>query len=95
MPRGRTPTGLQLGIDARKRHRLSHGQVQMARELGLNPKMLGKLDNHRQEPWKLPLPAFIERLYRRRFGKDHPDVVLSLEDRARLHEQKKTVGRSI
>jgi hypothetical protein len=95
MSRERTPGGLQLWIDARKHHRLSHVQVQMARELGLNPQKLGKLDNHRQEPWKLPLPAFIEQLYRKRFGKDHPDVVLSLEDRARLHEQKKPVGRSI
>jgi hypothetical protein len=95
MSRGRIPGGLQLWIDARKRHRLSHEQVQMARELGLNPKKLGKLDNHHQEPWKLPLPAFIEQLYRKRFGKDRPDVVLSLEDCARLHEQKKTVGRSI
>jgi hypothetical protein len=95
MSRGPTPNGLQLWIDARKRHRLSHEQVQMARELGLNPKKLGKLDNHRQELWKLPLPAFIEQLYRKRFGKDRPDVMLSLEDRARLHEQKKTVGRSV
>ena len=37
---------LQVWIDARKRHRLSHAQVQMARELGLNPEKLGKLDNH-------------------------------------------------
>jgi hypothetical protein len=44
----------------------------MARDLGLNPKKLGKLDNHRQEPWKLPLPAFIEHLYRKRFGKGPP-----------------------
>src|SRR5215469_9829098 len=58
MSRGRTPGGLQLWIDARKRHRLSHEQVQMARELGLNPRKLGKLDNHRQEPWKLPRPVF-------------------------------------
>jgi hypothetical protein len=93
MSRGRTPDGLQLWVDTRKRHRLSHEQVQMARELGLNPRKLGKLDNHRQEPWKLPLPAFIEQLYRKRFGKDRPDVVLSLEDRARLHQQKKTVER--
>ena len=64
----------------------------MARELGLNPKKLGKLDNHRQEPWKLPLPAFIEQLYRKRFGKDRPDVVLSLED---VREKKKMVGRCI
>ena len=93
MSRGLTPDRLQLWIDARKRHRLSHAQVQMARELGLNPKKLGKLDNHHQEPWKLPLPAFIEQLYCKRFGKDHPDVVLALEERARL--QKKKVERSV
>jgi hypothetical protein len=95
MSRGRTPNKLQLWIEARKRHRLSHQQVQMARELGLNPRKLGKLDNHHQEPWKSLLPVFIEQLYRKRFGKDRPDVVLSLEDRARLHEQKKTAGRSV
>jgi hypothetical protein len=67
----------------------------MARELGLNPKKLGKLDNHRQKPWKLPLSAFIEQLYRKRLAKDRRDVVLSLEDRAHLHEQKKMVGRSV
>jgi hypothetical protein len=47
MLRGRPiPDGLQLRIDARNRHRLSHGQVQMARELDLNPKKsaaVGKL----------------------------------------------------
>jgi len=43
----------------------------------------------------LPLPAFIEQLYRKRFGKDHPDVVLSLEDRRRVREKKKMVERSI
>jgi hypothetical protein len=32
---------------------LSHEHVQMARELGMNPKKLEKLDNHHQEPWKL------------------------------------------
>jgi len=95
MSRGRAPKRLQLWIQARQRHRLSHEQVQMARELGLNPRKLGKLDNHRQEPWKSPLPVFIEQLYRMRFRKDRPDVVLSLEDRARLHEQKKMVGRSV
>jgi len=40
----------------------------MARELGLNPKKLGSLDNHHQEPWKLPLGQFIEELYAKRFG---------------------------
>lgn len=55
--------------EARKRHRLSNAHVQMARELGLNPRKLGKLDNHRQEKWKAPLPDFIETIYLKRFGK--------------------------
>ncbi len=74
---------LQAWVDARKRHKLSHAHVQMARELGLNPAKLGGIDNHRQQPWKLPLPAFIEELYRKRFGKERPDVVMSIEERAR------------
>ncbi len=59
---------MQAWIDARKRHRLSHAQVQMARELGMSPQKLGKLDNHGQEPWKMPLPDYLEHLYRKRFG---------------------------
>ena len=66
----RIPEHLQAWVAARKRHRLSDAHVQMARELGMNPKKLGKLDNADQELWKQPLPAFIESLYRKRFGKD-------------------------
>ena len=74
---------LQPWIDARKKFRLSHAHVQMARELGMNPKTLGKIANHRQERWKAPLPQFIERLYVKRFGKHRPEVVLTIEERAR------------
>ena len=91
--RTRMPDKLQAWIDARRRHGLSHVQVQMARELGMNPNKLGKLDNADQEPWKQPLPAFIENLYQKRFNKDRPDVVLSIEERARLEEQKKAARR--
>lgn len=80
---------LQDWIDVRKRHRLSHAHVQMARELGMNPAKLGKLDNHSQEPWKLPLLQFIEELYFKRFGKTAPARVVSIEERARLEQQKK------
>lgn len=45
---------IEKWIAAQKRHRLSDTHVQMARELGLNPDKLGKIDNHRQEPWKAP-----------------------------------------
>jgi hypothetical protein len=39
------------------------------------------------------LPTFIENLYWKRFRKDRPDVVLSIEERARLDEQKKEARR--
>jgi len=80
-------------ITARKRYHLSHAHVQMAREMGMNPRKLGKLDNADQEPWKLPLPAFIESLYRKRFGKDRPDAVHSIEDHASHLERKKAARR--
>lgn len=38
---------LEKWLVAQKRHRLSDRQVQMARELGLNPDKLGKIDNHK------------------------------------------------
>jgi hypothetical protein len=66
------PPQIRAWVEARKRHRLSHAQVQMARELGLNPGKLGKLSNHGQEPWKAPLPQFIEHLYLKRFGREQP-----------------------
>ena len=53
----KTNQQMQEWIDARRRRHLSHSQVQMARELGLNPAKLGKIDNHKQEPCKLPLPS--------------------------------------
>ena len=67
-------------FEARKKYQLSHAQIQMARELGLNPKKFGGLANHRQEPWKLPLPNFIEEIYLKRFGVERPAEVISLED---------------
>jgi hypothetical protein len=64
----RAPEKYQVWIEARKRYHLSHAQVQMARELGMNPKKLGGKANHQQEPWKVPLPQFIEHLYFKRFN---------------------------
>jgi hypothetical protein len=66
----------QRWINARKRYHLSHALIQMARELGLNPKKLGSLANTKLEPWKLPLPEFIEELY---FKRSRPDNVRSIE----------------
>jgi len=89
----RIPPGLQPWIDARKRFHLSHAQVQMARELGLNPKKFGGLANHKQEPWKLPLPQYIEHLYFKHFGKERPELVMSIEERAKQIAAKKLAMR--
>jgi hypothetical protein len=48
------PDKYQIWIDIRKRYHLSHVHIQMARELGMNPKKFGKIANEKQEPWKKP-----------------------------------------
>ena len=87
------PEKYQRWIDARKRYHLSHAHIQMARELGLNPKKFGSLANTKQEPWKLPLPAFIEELYFKHFKKNQPDNVRSIEQMFKDYNKKKEERR--
>src|SRR4030065_1296915 len=87
------PEKYQVWIDARKRYRLSDAHIQMARELGMNPKKFGKIANEKQEPWKEPLPAFIERIYFKRFGRERPADVKSIEEVFRAKEKKKEERR--
>ena len=61
----------------------------MARELGMNPKKFGGLANHDQEPWKEPLPQFIESSYREKFGKILPASAPSIEDKEKQKRLKK------
>jgi hypothetical protein len=84
------PPELQAWVDARKGFHLSHAQVQMARELGMNPRKLGGMANHRQEPWKVPLPQYIEELYLKHFKKEQPDNVRSIEQMIADRERKQT-----
>ena len=84
---------LQIWIDARNRFRLSHAHIQMARELGMNPKKFGGLANHDQELWKMPLPEFIEHLYFKRFRRERPDQVRSIEEIATRQRQKKAAKK--
>ena len=83
------PPNLQEWVVARKRYRLTHAHVYMARQLGLNPAKLGKMANNGQQQWKSPLPEFIEHLYEKRFGTSKPDVVQSIEQVAEAIRQKK------
>jgi transcriptional regulator with XRE-family HTH domain len=94
MPRKRVPDRLQVWMDARKKFHLSQAQIEMAREIGLNPKKLGKLANHRQEPWKMPLPQFIEYLYHKRYGRDLPTAVTSVEEKFEMEHRKKLAKRA-
>jgi hypothetical protein len=60
MAKKKIPDSYQPWIEARRRYHQSDAHVQMARELGLNPKKFGGLANTKQEPWKAPLLEFIE-----------------------------------
>ncbi len=89
---GFIPQKLKPWIEARKQFHLSHAQIQMARELGMNPKKLGGMANHKQEPWKVPLPQYIEHLYQKQFGKDTPDDVRPIETKV-VDKRKKTEAK--
>ena len=75
----RIPPKLQPWFEARRRFKLSHVHIQMARELGMNPKKFGSLANENQEPWKIPLREFVAQCYFKRFGRSEPEHVRSLE----------------
>jgi hypothetical protein len=78
---------LDAWAEAQRRFHLSDLHIQMARELGLNPKKFGGLANHRQEPWKLPLPEFIAECYRKRFHRERPVKVIPLAEVAKRQRQ--------
>ena len=63
-------------IDAKKRYHLTDTHIQMAKELGMNPKKFGSLANHKQEKWKAPLPEFIADPYFKRFGREKPKSII-------------------
>ena len=84
---------LEKWMAAQKRHHLSDRHVQMARELGLNPDKLRKIDNHRQEPWKAPLPKFIEDIYYKRFKREQPETVRPLKQILKEMEFKKKLQK--
>lgn len=73
------PPKLQPWFDARRRFKLSDAEIQMARELGMNPKKFGSLATEKQQPWKLPLREFIAECYFKRFKRVLPEHVRTLE----------------
>lgn len=82
----------QEWVEARKRHKLSNAHIQMARELGMAPGSLRKLDNHKEASWKLPLPQYLDELYEKRFGRTRPLEVLSVEQFAKRRAERKAAS---
>ncbi len=85
----RIPHKFQPWIAVRKKYRLTDAQVQMARELGLSPKRFSNYADRKDQPWKLPLPEFIEALYEKQFGRVAPEVVLTIEAMAAEHQARR------
>ncbi len=92
--KGFIPNKLRPWIEARKKYNLSHAQIQMARELELNPKKFGGMANHKQERWKVPLPDYIEELYEKRFRKKLPDDIRPLEVRDAEKRKRKAQNKA-
>lgn len=88
------PPRLAAWSRARDRFALSPAQVQMARDLGLDPKRLGRLDRGDEDPG-VTIAERIERLYRDTFDREQPDLVESLEEIAARLEQKKAERRGV
>ena len=84
-----SPQKDRLWQEAQRRHGLSARHVRMARALGLNPKKLGHLRANAAQPWKMPLRAFIEELYRERF----PGGTRMMNSDPGLREANHVVGR--
>jgi hypothetical protein len=95
MPKKRStiPEKLKPWIEARTRFRLSHAEIQMARELGMNPKKFGSLANSHQQPWKVALNEFIRDCYAKQFGRDTPEDERSIEQRLEAERAKKEIRR--
>jgi hypothetical protein len=83
------PEKIKIWIEARNKYHLTNAQVSMARQLGLNPKKFGKLSNSEQQPWKLPLPLYIEKIYYKHYKTKLPDNVRSIEQQFREQKAKK------
>jgi len=96
---GFIPLKYKPWIEARRKFNLSHVQIQMARELGLNPKKFGSLANRKQEIWKLPLPEYIEKLYFKRHNGKNSSDVRSIEkvikDKMQRKVERKAASQSI
>jgi hypothetical protein len=88
---GLDPLPEQIAASTRRmrQHKVAPTDLDLSHPIDLVVLSVSKIDNHKQEPWKLPLPQFIEELYLKRFGKTALDAMMSIEERAHIEQQKK------
>ena len=73
---GKSKKKEEIWKEAYKRCRLSTRHIQMAKELGLNPRSIIKNIPSPKQGWKLPVRDWIEQMYNKHFknrgrGKKH------------------------
>ena len=64
-----TKRNLEAWAEAKKRCRLNHADIQMAKELGMTPKSLIKNIPSSNQKWKAPVKVWIRDLYEEKFDK--------------------------
>lgn len=89
------PEKYKIWIEVRKKFKLTHKHIQMARELGMNPKKFGSLANYKQQPWKAPLAEFIENCYQDRFDQEELNNVMSIEQMVKNKKKKKELKNKL
>ncbi|MFK7984295.1 MAG: hypothetical protein AB8G86_30255 [Saprospiraceae bacterium] len=88
MKKKRNSTKGDLWLIAKKKYKLRESHIAMAKALGLNPKKFGSYANHKQQPWKAPLPDYIEELYEKRFKKGVPTAIWALDKKKKKPKPK-------
>lgn len=59
----------ELWAEAKRKCRLNTEEVQMEKEMGLNPRSLIKNIPAKNEQWKAPVKIWIKDMYAERFGR--------------------------
>ncbi|MCC9643097.1 hypothetical protein LOC71_12495 [Rhodopirellula sp. JC740] len=83
--KARIPHKFLPWINIRKQYKLTHAEVQMARELGLEPRRFPSYADIKDQPWKKPLKEFIAALYLKQTGRDQPETIYTMEELAAQH----------
>lgn len=75
-----------LWVEAKKKCKLNAEEIQMAKEMGLNPKSLIKNIPNKNEQWKAPVKIWIREMYEERFGKTSVSSVRCRKDKKNMNQ---------